>query len=73
LEKEMLKAEAAATAFKDLAQSEFQRQEEAGIRTFALDAQKASEFISMAQEEGWKPVLAASPADGAKLRELFTN
>ncbi|MBP1844311.1 TRAP-type C4-dicarboxylate transport system substrate-binding protein [Rhizobium petrolearium] len=73
LEEEMLKAEAASAAYRDMAKEEFKRQEKAGIRTFALDDTKAKAFTDMAQEEGWKPVVAASPVEGAKLRELFAK
>lgn len=43
------------------------------IRAYELPAEEAAAFTAMSLEQGWKPVLAASPENGAKLRDLFVK
>lgn len=59
--------------FAELEKAEVKRQEGAGIRAYDLPKEEAAAFVKMSQDEGWKPVLAASPKEGAKLRELFVK
>lgn len=73
LEDQMLQFEADASTFTDMAAAEIKRQDGAGIRANTLPDDQAKSFIAMSQDEGWKPVLAASPDAGAKLRELFVK
>ena len=58
------------TAF---AEQELARQAEFGIKTYALEGEARDTFINRSNEEGWKPVIEASPELGPKLRELFVK
>ncbi|MEH6834913.1 MULTISPECIES: TRAP transporter substrate-binding protein DctP [Falsihalocynthiibacter] len=73
LQEQMLAAEAEAGRFVELAATDIARQTEEGIATFELPADQAVAFVEMSVEEGWKPVLAANPEVGPKLRELFSK
>ncbi|MBR9651330.1 TRAP transporter substrate-binding protein DctP [Thalassovita aquimarina] len=73
LTEQMLELEAENGRFTELAKTDFARQEEEGIRAYELPAEEAAEFTAMSLEQGWKPVLAASPENGAKLRDLFVK
>lgn len=57
--------------FADLAAEELKRQAEAGIATYALPEAEAQQFVAQSIEEGWKPIVAANPEQGERLRELF--
>ncbi|WP_343504093.1 hypothetical protein [Alloyangia pacifica] len=69
----MIETESSSSLVQDLAEAEKAKQIEAGIEMIDLDADAATEFGALAQESGWKPILATSPEHGAKLRELFAD
>lgn len=73
LEGQMLDIEAEAGRFVALAAADIARQAEAGIVSLSLAEAEAEAFIQMSVEEGWKPVLAANPEAGPKLREMFSK
>ena len=69
----MIETESSSSLVQDLAEAEKAKQIDAGIEMIDLDADAATEFGALAQESGWKPILATSPEHGAKLRELFAD
>lgn len=73
LKEQMAWLEGENATFAKIAEEEKARQAKAGIETYTLPADDAAKFLETAREAGWKPVLAANPQDGAKLRELFTK
>ncbi|WP_428641524.1 TRAP transporter substrate-binding protein DctP [Roseibium sp.] len=73
LNEQMLSIEAEAGRYEKLAEDEFERQAGAGIKTITLTGDDAEAFNTLAAEEGWKPIIAASPEHGPKLRELLAK
>lgn len=71
LEAQMKAFEDEADSFTALAAEELKRQEAEGIKVHTLPEAEAADFVARSVEEGWKPILAANPEQGAKLRELF--
>ena len=65
-----LEAQNADMAAKD-APAELKRQQEAGIQVVKLDDAQAKLFLKTAYEAAWNALVAASPVNGPKLRELM--
>jgi TRAP-type transport system periplasmic protein len=53
------------------APAEIKRQQDAGIQTITLDPVQAKAFVQAANDAAWAALEAASPAHGAKLREMM--
>lgn len=73
LTEQMIAFEGDADRYSTLADEEAARQAQAGIKTYELEGEARETFIAESNEEGWKPVIAASPENGAKLRELLVK
>lgn len=73
LESQMLQIESESDRLIPLAAADIARQTEEGIAPLSLPEAEAAAFIEMSVEEGWKPVLAANPEAGPKLREMFSK
>ncbi|MRX51955.1 ABC transporter substrate-binding protein [Paracoccus sp. S-4012] len=73
LQEQMLAWEADGADLTAAAEAELQQQAEAGIATVTLPEDEAAAFLALSIEEGWKPVVAANPEEGAKLRELYSE
>ncbi len=65
-----LEAQNADMAAKD-APAELKRQQEAGIQVVKLDDAQAKLFLKTAYDAAWNALVAASPVNGPKLRELM--
>jgi TRAP-type C4-dicarboxylate transport system substrate-binding protein len=59
--------------FDNLAKQERPILLKAGIQVITLPPGESKKFLEVAYDEGWKDVLAKSPAAGAKLKELLTK
>mgnify|MGYP000343690412 CR=1 FL=1 len=67
-----LEAQNADMAAKD-APAELKRQQEAGIQVVKLDDAQAKLFLKTAYDAAWNALVAASPVNGPKLRELMAK
>lgn len=52
---------------------EIKRQEDAGIQTITLSGEDQDKYLATAARVGWEEILAQSPSNGAKLKELLTQ
>ena len=59
--------------FDDLAKKERPILLKEGIQVIDLPPAEKEKFLKVAYEEGWKDVVAKSPLDGPKLKELLTK
>ncbi|MBQ1203469.1 MAG: TRAP transporter substrate-binding protein DctP [Loktanella sp.] len=73
LRAQMLSIESDAARFETMAAEEIAKQQAAGVATYQLPEADASAFVASSVDEGWKPVLAASPEHGETLRVLFAD
>ncbi|MCV2892721.1 TRAP transporter substrate-binding protein DctP [Lentibacter sp. XHP0401] len=73
LTEQMVAFESEANRYNEFANAEFARQAEYGIATVELEGEQLDNFVKMSNEEGWKPVMAASPEAGQKLRDLLVK
>lgn len=73
LTEQMIAFEGEADRYNALADAEFAHQAEYGITTIQLEGEQLDTFVKMSNEEGWKPVMAASPDAGGRLRELLVK
>lgn len=73
LTEQMISFESEANRYNEFANAEFARQAEYGIATVQLEGEQLDNFVKLSNEEGWKPVMAASPEAGQKLRDLFVK
>lgn len=70
---QMIAFEAGADSNIAFADEELARQAEFGIKTYTLEGEARDSFIKQANDQGWKPVIEASPDLGPKLRELLVK
>jgi TRAP-type C4-dicarboxylate transport system substrate-binding protein len=73
LEAAMAEAEKKTGERRKLDDQERKRQETAGIKAIQLPSAEAKKWSDTAKEAGWAAVMKASPAHGAKLKELLTK
>jgi TRAP-type C4-dicarboxylate transport system substrate-binding protein len=59
--------------YEELRKKEIPLLQQAGLQVIELPPAEAEKFLKVADDEGWKDVLAKCPENGPKLRALLTK